>query len=146
MADRYPEHPNLAIFDFIESNPPQSLQEPDIGPDDSEEEIELENGGYVESRDEDEEVDEDESEGEIQDENDARLGTASVLLNRELPNPPQFTPFTHHAPEHAREAMLPPGFPEEFLMMADDDRLVCTSSDPMAGEGTENPIQLEKAA
>src|SRR5437899_7899530 len=106
MADRYREHPSLAIFDrrLQEPNPLPLAPLPDMDLSESEEEVELDNNGYVGW-----EEDEGGEGGSDGSENMDRLSpggvreTASRLLNRELPQPPQFIPFNHPAPEHARE-------------------------------------------
>jgi len=139
MADRYPEHPSLAIFDSHQPDPlPAPVSNVDPGLDESEEEIQLDNDGYVQGWGED--ASEDEGEGEGGSKSTTRTGAG--LLNRELPQPPEFTPFNHHAPEHVRKVTLPPDFPERFLMTVNEDRL--TPADIPAPESTEvveGPIQ-----
>jgi len=48
MADWYPEHPSLAIFNVHKPGPlPATVSNMNPGGDESEEEIELDNEGYV---------------------------------------------------------------------------------------------------
>ena len=137
MADRYPEHPSLVIFDFPQPDPLPAVSNVDPGLDESEEKIELDNNGYVQGW----RVDEGEGEGEGEDEGEGEGSSESTtrtragLLNRELPPPLEFTPFNHHAPEHARKVILPSDFLESFLMTVEEDRMA--PNDCPAPETTE---------
>ncbi|PUU83998.1 hypothetical protein B9Z19DRAFT_1060587 [Tuber borchii] len=105
MADRYPEHPSLVIFDFHQ---PDLLHVPpvnrDPGLDGSDEEIELDNNGYVQGWAEDESEGEGEGEDEGEGGSESTTRTGAGLLNRELPPLPEFTLFNHYASEHVQKS------------------------------------------